>query len=575
MRTLLAILVVGSLAAHVAEDTSGLLQDVKFQSSNFENILTWASGPEGAPDTVYSVEYKMYGEREWLAKAGCQRITRKSCNLTTETGNLTELYYARVTAVSTGGQQVTKMTGRFNSLMHTTIKPPDVTCIPNVRSVQMIIHPTFTPIHREDGHQLTLEDIFYDLCYRLELQVNQTYQMHLEGKQREYEFVALTPDTEFLGTIMISVPTWSKESTPYVCRVKTLPDRTWTYSFSGAFLFFMGFLVAAFCYLSYRYVTKPLRPPNSLNVQRVLTFQPLRFIQEHILIPAFDLGGPSSLDQTVQYSQVKVIGPELPAAPQQHCPPEGAYFREPDLCALWPSNRPPHQTLAPLSYAPQAAPELRAPSYMPQATPRAEPPFYTPQAVSEAQRTPSPPQAAPESWPSSYGVCVEGSGKDSPSGTLSRPKHPRSKGQLQKEVPAGSCTLDDFSLQVIEEPQEAKSFHHPLGGLIERTPGLHALRGGDPGTPGCLPGRLPLLSSVQLEGHPVCLPSHTPSPPCSPSGQGLSPWGLLESLVCPKDEGSGSETDAQDPAPQAADLEQPVELDTLFRGLALTVQWEP
>lgn len=58
-----------------------------------------------------------------------------------------------------------------------TIKPPDVTCIPKVRSIQMIVHPTSTPIRAGDGHQLTLEDIFSDLFYRLELQVNHTYQM--------------------------------------------------------------------------------------------------------------------------------------------------------------------------------------------------------------------------------------------------------------------------------------------------------------------------------------------------------------------------------------------------------------
>lgn len=58
-----------------------------------------------------------------------------------------------------------------------TIRPPDVTCIPKVRSIQMLIHPTFTPILSEDGHQLTLEEIFHDLFYRLELRVNHTYQM--------------------------------------------------------------------------------------------------------------------------------------------------------------------------------------------------------------------------------------------------------------------------------------------------------------------------------------------------------------------------------------------------------------
>lgn len=45
-------------AARTAEDTSGLLRYVKFQSSNFENILMWDGGPNSTLDTVYSVEYK-------------------------------------------------------------------------------------------------------------------------------------------------------------------------------------------------------------------------------------------------------------------------------------------------------------------------------------------------------------------------------------------------------------------------------------------------------------------------------------------------------------------------------------
>ncbi|XP_014639472.1 PREDICTED: interleukin-22 receptor subunit alpha-1 [Ceratotherium simum simum] len=572
MRMLLTILAVGSLVGDVAEDTSDLLQHVKFQSSNFENILTWDSGLESAPDTVYSVEYKTYGETEWLAKEGCQQIARKSCNLTLETGNLTELYYARVTAISAGGRSATKMTDRFSSLQHTTIKPPDVTCIPKVRSIQMIIHPTSTPIHAGDGHRLTLEDIFQDLFYRLELHVNHTYQMHLGGKQKEYEFIGLTPDTEFLGTIVIFVPTWSKESAPYVCRVKTLPDRMWTYAFSGAFLFSTGFLVAGLCYLSYRYVTKPPLPPNSLNVQRVLTFQPLRFIEEHILIPAFDLSGPGGPAQPVQYSQVKVSGPrEPPGDPRRHRLSEVTYLGQQDII-LQPSGVPPHQTLPTLSYAPQTAPEV--PAYAPQVSPEAKPPFYTSQATSEVQPPSYNPQAARDSWPPSYGICMEGSGKDSPPVTLASPKHLRSIGQLQKEAPAGSCipgglSLEEVTSLAMEDPQEAKSFH------MDSTPDPDVLHRGEPGTAGYLRGQLPLLSSVQIEGHPMPLPLHTPSLPCSPTDQGPSPWGLLESLVCPKDEDPVSDTEAKSLAPRASDVEQPVELDSLFRGLALTVQWEP
>ena len=62
-----------------------------------------------------------------------------------------------------------------------SIKPPDVTCIPKVRSIQMIVHPTYTPIRAQNGHQLTLENIFQDLLYHLKLRINHTYQIVNEG----------------------------------------------------------------------------------------------------------------------------------------------------------------------------------------------------------------------------------------------------------------------------------------------------------------------------------------------------------------------------------------------------------
>uniref|UniRef100_A0A8C5KWS4 Interleukin-22 receptor subunit alpha-1 n=1 Tax=Jaculus jaculus TaxID=51337 RepID=A0A8C5KWS4_JACJA len=579
MKTLLTFLTVGSLAAHVTEDTPGLLHHVKFQSQNFESILMWDSGPTSPPDTVYSVEYKTYGQRQWLAKAGCQQTTRKSCNLTMETGNLTELYYARVTALSPGGRSATKMTDRFSPLYHTTIKPPDVTCVPKVRSIQMMVHPMPTPILGEDGHQLTLEKIFQDLFYRLELQVNRTYQMHLEGTQREYEFVGLTPDTEFIGVTTISVPTWSKESAPYVCRVRTLPDRTWTYSFSGAVLFSMGFLVAVFCYLSYKYITKPPVPPNSLNVQRVLTFQPLRFIQEHVLIPVLDLSGSSSLAQPVHYSQVMVSGHrEPPRAPRRHSLPEVHNLDQQDISILQPTNRPPQQTLSPQPYITKTGPEGASPSYAPQVAPEADTPFYTPQLVVKTQPSYAP-QIAPDSWPASYGVFMEGSGKEWGPETLSSSKHLRPKDQHQKEVSTGSCLPDELSLQgvslAVGETPGASSLHLPLGLPTDRGPDLNTICSGDLGTPQYLKGPLPLLASVQIEGHPVSLPLHAPSLSNSPLDQEPSPWGLLDSLVCPKDEGPVSEAEAVCPGFGVSEAERPMELDSFFKGLALTVQWEP
>lgn len=287
----------------------------------------------------------------------------------------------------------------------------------------------------------------------------------------------------------------------------------------------------------------------------MLTFQPLQFIQEHVLSPVCDLRGPSSLAQPVQYSRVMVSGPrEHPGALPLPNPSEIAYLRQPDSSALQPSRAPPRQAPSLLSYAPQAAPEVRPPSYTPQAT--------------------------PDSWPPSYGLCVEDSGKDSPPVTPSSPKHLRPKGQLQKEPPARSCTAGDLSLRGVaslaaEEPEEATFFQLPLCTDIDGAPDINALHKAQPGTPGYLKSRLPLLSSVQIEGHLAPLPLHTPSLPCSPTDQVSSPWGLLESLVCSNDEEPVSGTEAKSAAPRASGPEQPTELDSLFRGLALTVQWDP
>ncbi|NWI51882.1 I22R1 protein, partial [Calyptomena viridis] len=71
---------------------------VAFSSINFENILTWETEADIASDTVFDVQYKQYGEKTWLPKPECQSIRQLFCNLTRETENFTEKYYARVRA---------------------------------------------------------------------------------------------------------------------------------------------------------------------------------------------------------------------------------------------------------------------------------------------------------------------------------------------------------------------------------------------------------------------------------------------------------------------------------------------
>ena len=65
----------------------------------------------------------------------------------------------------------------------------------------MIVHPSYTPIRTQNGHQLTLENIFQGLLYRLKLRINHTYQMVNEGKYTHHHGPPLPPKPIFLSAL--------------------------------------------------------------------------------------------------------------------------------------------------------------------------------------------------------------------------------------------------------------------------------------------------------------------------------------------------------------------------------------
>lgn len=301
-----------------------------------------------------------------------------------------------------------------------------------------------------------------------------------------------------------------------------------------------------------------------------------------MLIPVLDLSGPSGLSQPIQYSQVVVSGPrEPPGAVRRPSLSQLTYVGQSDVSIFQPTTVPAQQTLSPPSYTPKAIPEIQPASYAPQVASDTKAPLYSPQQGVKTRPTTYNQKDILDSWPASYAVCVEDSGKDSTGGILSSPKHLKPKGQLKEDTLARNCLPGDLSLPEVtsldkkEEAERPKSLPSPLGFCTDRGPDLHTLHSEVPETTRYLKGALSLLSSVQIEGHPVSLPLHIHSDSSSPSDEGPSPWGLLDSLVCPKDEGSEAEAEAMHPSAAAAsELEQSTELDSLFKGLALTVQWE-
>ncbi|XP_059355215.1 interleukin-20 receptor subunit alpha-like [Carassius carassius] len=108
-------------------------RNVHFYSENLRNIVRWTPG-EGSPNnTVYTVEYAIYGDEEesgsgqvkWRSVEHCTSITQNECDVSHETFDLEDEYYARVRAVSTDTQSAwAEITSRFSPELHTIIGAP-------------------------------------------------------------------------------------------------------------------------------------------------------------------------------------------------------------------------------------------------------------------------------------------------------------------------------------------------------------------------------------------------------------------------------------------------------------------
>ncbi|KAL1254743.1 hypothetical protein QQF64_016972 [Cirrhinus molitorella] len=137
MDTILLIALCLLWARQPASSVEGLLEprDVHFYSENLRNIVRWTPG-EGSPkNTVYTVEYAIYGDEEqdstaqvrWSRVEHCTSISQNECDVSQETSDLEEEYYARVRAISANTQSVwTESMTRFSPQFDTIIGAPQV-----------------------------------------------------------------------------------------------------------------------------------------------------------------------------------------------------------------------------------------------------------------------------------------------------------------------------------------------------------------------------------------------------------------------------------------------------------------
>ncbi|XP_031236386.1 interleukin-22 receptor subunit alpha-2 isoform X2 [Mastomys coucha] len=190
------------------------LQKVQFQSRNFHNILHWQPGSSLTSNgSIYFVQYKMYGQRQWKDKIDCWGTTALFCDLTNETLDPYQPYYGRVMMSCAGSHSAWTMTPRFTPWWETKLGPLAVTITRVNASLRALLRPPELPNRYQIGKNTSMEN-YYDLVYRVFIINNllEKEQKAYEGTQRAIEIEGLTPHSRYCVVADMYLPMLDRRS---------------------------------------------------------------------------------------------------------------------------------------------------------------------------------------------------------------------------------------------------------------------------------------------------------------------------------------------------------------------------
>ncbi|XP_036270985.1 interleukin-22 receptor subunit alpha-2 [Pipistrellus kuhlii] len=194
-------------------------QRVHFQSRNFYNILHWqperasGSSSSSSSSSIYFVQYKIYGQIQWKNKEDCWGIQELFCDLTNETSDVREAYYARVRTAVAGTHSAWTMTRRFIPWWETKIGPPSMNITQVNGSLLVILHPPKIPYRNQKGKNVSMEN-YYEIVYRVFI-INNSLdkeQKVYEGTHRVVEIEAVTPHTGYCVVAELYQPMLDRRS---------------------------------------------------------------------------------------------------------------------------------------------------------------------------------------------------------------------------------------------------------------------------------------------------------------------------------------------------------------------------
>ncbi|KAL7872560.1 hypothetical protein SRHO_G00075430 [Serrasalmus rhombeus] len=202
-------------------------QNVHFYSMNLRNMLRWSPGGGTVHGTTYTVECAVYGDGEgdgeqvvWSPAEQCQNITDTECDLTEQTYDINEDYYARVRANRPHAHsQWVETESRFRPLSDTIFGPPSVklTLVDNYVHVRLKGPFRWKSSRMKRGYSVW--KIFPHMVYNISIYNNRSKHLHhfllqndsLRLGPLEYESVqCVKADSLSLSLPLASIPSdWS------------------------------------------------------------------------------------------------------------------------------------------------------------------------------------------------------------------------------------------------------------------------------------------------------------------------------------------------------------------------------
>ncbi|XP_076599726.1 interleukin-22 receptor subunit alpha-2 [Chaetodon auriga] len=143
---------------------------VRFDSVDYKNILRWTPSTNST-SLQYYVQWKIYGEPQWLDVDGCQGTQRLQCDLSGVTSEPREWYYARVQASSLpSSKSAWALSPRFSPRWDTKISPPVLRL--NVTEQGIVVRVKPPKLHFRKMHS--------SLQYKI-------YLIHTSGEEEVFE----------------------------------------------------------------------------------------------------------------------------------------------------------------------------------------------------------------------------------------------------------------------------------------------------------------------------------------------------------------------------------------------------